>query len=235
VLYAPGNTKLELGASVAWSDTVNLDGTVSALSAPPRGPMVNDTYPPRSTLQVRQPLAVRGGGRYVGDRFVAEVDGDLWMVPPSAESAMWWVHGVRVTDSSGVQVDLQGIPSRISQCTHAAVHGAVDVELVPGFLWATGGYAYSSRGTPAERLSPSFGDLGGHTLGLGLETTAGGFTVTVGWSRTWLLSASARSQLQLDNPFAAGDGPVFYGRYGGSFDQIGILVEAELAPTDLPK
>jgi hypothetical protein len=115
------------------------------------------------------------------------------------------------------------------------VHGAVDVELLPGFLWATGGYAYSSRGTPVQRLSPSFGDLGGHTLGLGLETTAGGFTVTLGWSRTWSLSANTPSQLQLDNPFAAGDGPVLPGKYGGSFDQIGILVEAELAPTDLPK
>jgi hypothetical protein len=235
VLYAPGDTKLELGASVAWSDTVNLDGTLSANSSPARGPMVDYTYAPRATLRVRQPLAVRAGGRYLGDRFVAEIDGDLWVVPSSAESAMWWVHGVRVIDSSGVQVDLQGVPSRISQCTHAAVHGAVDVELLPGFLWATGGYAYTSRGTPVERLSPSFGDLGGHTLGLGLETTAGGFTVTLGWSRTWSLPANKPSQLQLDNPFAAGDGPVLPGKYSGSFDQIGILVEAELGPTDMPK
>jgi hypothetical protein len=142
------------------------------------------------------------------------------------------VHGVRVIDSSGALEDLRTIPSRISQKTHAAVHGAVDVELIPGFLWATGGYAFSSLGTSADRLSPSFGDLGGHTLGLGLETTAGGFTVTLGWSRTWSHTMKAPTQLQLDNPFPGGDGPVMSGTYGGSLDQIGILVEAELAPGD---
>jgi Outer membrane protein transport protein (OMPP1/FadL/TodX) len=235
VLYAPGDTKIELGASVAWADTVNLDGTLTGDTTPGRGPRVEYPYAPRATLQVPQPLAVRGGGRYVGDRFVAELDGDLWLLSPSAESTTWWVHGVRVIDSSDFPADLQRVPSRISQCTHAAVHGAVDVELMPGFLWATGGYAYSSRGTPAERLSPTFADLGGHTLGLGLETSSGGFTVTFGWSRTWSLSANVPSQLQLDNPFAAGDGPVLSGKYGGSFDQIGILIEAELTPSDLPK
>ncbi|HSR97476.1 MAG TPA: outer membrane protein transport protein, partial [Kofleriaceae bacterium] len=190
VLYAPGDTKVELGASVAWADTVNLEGTPSGETTGGPGPMVKYPYAPRATLQVRQPLAVRGGARYVGDRFVAEVDGDLWLLPASAESATWWVHGVRLKDSSDFTVDLQRVPSRISQCTHAAVHGAVDVELIPGFLWATGGYAYAGRGTPSERLSPTFADLGGHTLGLGLETTAGGFTVTFGWSRTWSLSAN---------------------------------------------
>jgi hypothetical protein len=235
VLYAPGDTPIELGASVAWADTVNLDGTLSGESTPARGPLVDYPYAPRSTMKVRQPLAVRAGGRYLGDRFVAELDGDLWIVPSSAESATWSVRGIRLTDSSGAFTDPQRIPSRISQCTHAAVHGAVDVELLPGFLWATGGYAYSSRGTPVDRLSPSFADLGGHTVGLGLETTAGGFTVTLGWSRTWSLSAASASALQLDNPFGAGDGPVLPGKYGGSFDQIGILVEAELAHTDLPR
>jgi len=235
LLYAPGSTPIELGASIAWTDTVNLDGSLTADAYPPRGPMIDYTFAPRSSLKVRQPLAVRAGGRYLGDRVVAELDGDLWVAPSGADSATWWVHGVRVTDSSGVPVDLQTIPSRISQHTHLALHSAVDVELIPGFLWATGGYAYSSLGTPAGRLSPSFGDLGGHTVGLGLETTAGGFTVTLGWSRTWALTSKAPSVLQLDNPFAAGDGPVMPGTYGGSLDQIGILVEAEFAASDLPK
>jgi hypothetical protein len=229
VLYVPGNTPIELGASVAWADTVHLDGTLSASSTPPRGPMINYTYAPRSTLQVRQPLAARAGGRYIGDRFVAELDGDLWIAPARAESATWWVHGVRVIDSSGLWVDLRTIPSRISQRSHVAVHAAVDVELIPGFLWATTGYAFSNLGTSADRLSPSFADLGGHTLGLGLETTSGGFTVTLGWSRTWSIATRSPSQLQLDNPFAAGDGPVLSGKYGGSLDQIGILIEAELS------
>jgi len=234
VLYAPGDTQIELGASVAWADTVNLDGSLRAIGNEP-GPKVDYTYAPRSALRLRQPLAVRAGGRYLGDRIVAEIDGDVWMAPSGADSATWSVHGVRVTDSSMLKVDLQTIPSRISQRTHLAVHSAVDVELIPGFLWATGGYAYSGLGTPPGRLSPSFADLGGHTVGLGLETTAGGFTVTLGWSRTWSLTTKAPSELQFDNPFAAGDGPVIPGTYGGTLDQVGILVEAELTASDPPK
>jgi hypothetical protein len=120
------------------------------------------------------------------------------------------------------------VPSRISQHTHVALRVAVDVELIPGFLWATAGYAMSTLGTPAARLSPSFGDLGGHTLGLGLESTAAGVTVTLGWSRTWSLATSAPTALKLDNPFESGDGPVYSGTYDGSLDQIGVLLELEL-------
>jgi hypothetical protein len=226
VLYAPGDTSVELGASVAWANTVHLDGSLRATG----GPRIEYSAP-RSSLMVRQPLAVRAGGRYLGDRVVAELDGDLWIAPARADSATWWVSGVRVIDSpTDFPVDLSTIPSRISQHTHVAVHGAVDVELIAGFLWATGGYAYSNLGTPAGRLSPSFADLGGHTVGLGLETTAGGFTITLGWSRTFAPATKAPSVLQLDNPFMAGDGPVMPGTYGGSLDQVGILLEAELTP-----
>ena len=234
VLYAPEDSQIELGASIAWARTVQLDGDVAALGASPMGPTVIYTRSPRASLEVRQPLAVRAGGRYVGDRIVAELDGDLWVAPAAAGSATWRVSGIRIVDpsfsqSTPVEVDLGQLPSRIAQHTHVAVRTAVDVELFPGFLWATGGYAFSNLATPAARLSPSFGDLGGHTLGLGLETTAGGFTVTLGWSRTWSLATRAPTELRLDNPFLAGDGPALPGTYDGSLDQIGILIEGELS------
>jgi hypothetical protein len=143
---------------------------------------------------------------------------------------------VRVIDSSqAVFADLRTLPSRISQHTHAAARAAVDVAVIPGFLWATAGYAFSTLGTPAARLSPSFGDLGGHTLGLGLEAATGGVTVTLGWSRTWSLATRAPSDLQLDNPFPyAGDRSALPGTYDGSVDQIGILLEAELGASRGP-
>jgi hypothetical protein len=157
-------------------------------------------------------------------------------VPSEAASATWSIRGVRITDPSTYLVDVPRIPSRISQHTHVALRAAVDVAVIPGFLWATGGYAYSTLATPADRLSPSFGQLGGHTLGLGLETTTAGFTVTIGWSRTWSTTTRAPTVLQVDNPFSAGDGPVYQGSYRGSVDQIGILFEAELGRVDeLPK
>jgi hypothetical protein len=183
---------------------------------------------PHAALEVRQPTAVRAGGRYVGDRIVAELDGDLWIAASGSESTSWDVRGLRVVDPSQRAVDLLRVPSRIAQHTHVALRTAVDVELIPGFVWATGGYAFSTRATPAARTSPTFGDLGGHTAGLGLEATAGGMTVTLGWSRTWSPRTRAPTDLRYDNPFPGADGPVPPGAYDGSVDQIGVLVDAEL-------
>ena len=235
LLYAPDDAQIELGVSVAWARSVRLEGSAAALGGPPAGPAVVYTYSPHASLEVRQPVTVRAGGRYVGERVVAELDGDLWLASAAAASAIWRINGIRVADSSSSQqTDLLRLPSRIAHRTHVAMRAAVDVALIPGFLWATGGYALSNLATPAAQLSPSFGDLGGQTLGLGLEATAGGFTVTLGWSRTWSLATRAPTALQLDNPFVAGDGPVSPGTYDGSVDQVGLLLEGELSHFGAP-
>jgi hypothetical protein len=226
VLYAPVDSQIELGASVGWARTVHLDGTLTAMGTA-TGPMVVSVSP-HASLEVRQPLAVRGGGRYVGDRIVAELDGDLWLAASGSGSTAWSVQGMTVVDPSQATVDLSRVPSRIAQHTHVALRTAVDVALIPGFLWATGGYAFSTRATPASRLSPSFGDLGGHTFGLGLEAMAGGVTATLGWSRTWAQRTMAPSELYLDNPLSGPDAPVPAGTYSGSIDQVGLLLEIEL-------
>ena len=125
---------------------------------------------------------------------------------------------------------LSTLPSRVSSRTHGALRGAIDVELVSGFLWATGGYAFTTAGVPATRQSPTFGDLGGHTLGLGLEATAGAFTVTLGWARMWSMrSPEPVTKWRLDNPFGTGDGAIPTGTFDGSTDMIGISIDAELA------
>jgi hypothetical protein len=226
VLYAPVDTRIEIGASVGWTRSVALDGTVTGTGTP-MGPTVMATAP-HATLEVRQPVVVRAGGRYVGDRVVAELDGDLWIAASGSDSTAWEVRGVSVAEPSRPPVDLLRVPSRIAQHTHVALRSALDLELIPGFLWATGGYAYSSRATPASRMSPTFGDLGGHTLGLGLEATSGGVTVTLGWSRTWSPTTRAPTELWHNNPLGSPDGPVPGGNYSGSLDQVGVLVETEL-------
>ena len=231
LLYAPVDAPIEVGASVGWTRTVRLDGTVAAYGSPATRVGVH-TASPHAALHVGQPIAVRAGARYVGDRIVAELDGDLWIAAPGSDAAAWTLDGVSVDDPTPMptpsSVALRRVPSRLSQHTHGAVRAAVDVALVPGFLWVTGGYAFSTRPTPEEKLSPSLGDLGGHTLGLGLETTAGSITATLGWSRTWSPAVSSVSDLQLDSAFPASNGPAPHGTYTGSIDQVGVLVEAEL-------
>jgi hypothetical protein len=235
VLIAPEDSPLELAASVGWSQRIRIrDAGFEDLRATvrtPGEPIVERTRP-SAALDLRQPWAFRGGARYLSDRFVLELGGDLWAVPRTAEATAWRVHGVNVVDVSGLAVPLAQVPSRLSQRTHGALRAALDVELISGFLWATTGYAYAAAGASGARQSPTFGDLGGHTLAFGLEAATGGFTVTAGWSRTWSVTTHPRSALSLDNPFGAGDRAVPPGAYDGSIDQLGIMIDVELDAPD---
>jgi hypothetical protein len=237
VLIAPEDARLELGASIGWSRQVDVDADVTGAGPDVTGadaartPIVQSTRP-AAALTLRQPWTLRAGARYLSDRFVLELGGDLWILPRAAEVASWRLQRLSVVDGSGLEVPLAAVPSRISQRTHGAVRAAVDAELLSGFLWATAGYAYAIGGVSGARQSPTFGDLGGHTLAIGLEATAGGFTVTAGWSRTWATTIHPTSKLMLDNPFEAGDQACPPGAYDGSIDQIGILIDVEF---DAPK
>lgn len=235
VLIAPADASLELGASIGWSQGVEIrDASFADLrdTVRTRGEPVVQRARPFATLDLRQPWTLRAGARYLSDRFVLEVNGDLWAVSRAAEAPAWHVSDVSVVDVSGLEVPLTEVPSRISQRTHGAIRTAFDLEIFSGFLWATAGYAYSIGGVSGARQSPTFGDLGGHTLALGIEASTGGFTVTAGWSRTWALTIHPTSKFSLDNPFQAGDRVLPPGAYDGSIDQLGILIDAEL---DAPK
>lgn len=236
VLIAPEDSPLELGASVGWSQRVRIRGDRVEDHLKPelrtgKEPVLQRARP-SAELVLRQPWTLRAGARYLSDRFVLELGGDLWAISRDAEAAVWRLRDVSVVDRSGLEVPLERVPSRISQRTHGAIRAAADVEIFSGFLWATAGYAYAIGGVSGARQSPTFGDLGGHTLALGLEATAGGFTVTAGWSRTWAATIHPRTKLELDNPFQGGDQACPPGAYDGSIDQLGIMIDAEL---DAPK
>ncbi|HEY1812420.1 MAG TPA: hypothetical protein VGG74_08755 [Kofleriaceae bacterium] len=226
VLVAPPDTRVELAASVAWQRTAHVDGPVVAVGS--TDVSARTTPSPTAHLDVPEPITVRTGARYLAEKWIVEVDGDLWIFPSSAASNSWQLDGVTVVDESSAAVNLTTLQSRLSEITHGAVRGAVDVQLVPGFLWATAGYAYTTANTDAAHRSTTFGDLSGHTVGLGLEATAGNFTVTLGWSRTWSVQRPEQiSAWDLDNPFHGGDGEVPSGTFDESVDDVGILVDAQ--------
>ncbi len=223
VLVAPTDTPLELGGSIAWSQDIAASGTAAATGTAD-GPSVSGAGTAR--LAVRQPWTLRAGARYLGERLVVEVGFDYWRYAERAEN--WAIDGLAIRDPSGFTSKLDAVTSRIIEHTHAAMRGACDVNLIEGLLWATAGYAYTRGGTDLGHLSPTFGELGGHTVAVGLEATAGGVTITLGWSRTFETPHPlVVSGLSLDNPFHAGDARSFGGTFGGSIDQIGIVLDVE--------
>jgi hypothetical protein len=226
ILIAPDGTPFELGASAAYSAGASIDANVSGSRTNEQGPALQGSNAAR--LAVRAPVQLRAGVRYVGDRFVVEIDGELARFAAGAATASWDVLDARVIDATGMSAPLGGVPSRLSQRTHGAVRGAVDVEVLPGFLRATAGYGWARSGTSSAHLSPTFGDLGGHTAALGVELESGNVTFGLGWARTWSISRDGGTVLRLDNPFGAGDGAAALGRYDASSDRIGLFLGAAL-------
>lgn len=233
VLVAPEDTNLELAASASWMGPARTIGSVSGAGAVPNTQYAVSLPDNAARLEIEQPLTFRTGVRWLGERWIGELGGDLWVLPERARAPMWRFAGVDISDATTIgstrMVTLTELPSRMSTRTHGALRAAIDVELISGFLWATAGYAYATAGTAGTRLSPTFGDLGGHTAAVGLEATAGGFTVTLGAARTWSIKEPEPvSQWKLDNPFGTGDAMVPVGTYDGSVDMIGLSIDAEL-------
>ncbi|MGE3764724.1 MAG: hypothetical protein AB7L94_20865 [Kofleriaceae bacterium] len=231
-LVAPEDTPLELGLSIGWVKRPRIEGSISGATFGPEedAPVFRATSPTASLI-LRQPIAIHAGARYVGERFTVEIGGDLWLASQKARKVAWELTGVRVANSpqqGSIETELDGVPSRYSLRSHGAIRVAGDVEIISGFLWGTAGYAYTVGGTTESRLSPTFGDLGGHTIALGIEGTKGGVTYTIGWSRTVSKVRSRESELRLDNPFGAGDTFVPDGSYDASADQVGVLLDLEL-------
>ena len=233
VLVAPSDTHVELAASVGWTSDAHVSGDAAASrwavdqGVPPGVTITSGAG--RAGLDVRQPITVRTGVRWLGERWIAELGGDLWIYPKQADETSWRIDGLSVVDSANVAANITSVPSRLSTRSHGAVRGALDVELVEGFLWATAGYAYTTSSTSTAHLSTTFGELGGHTAAAGLEATVGGFTISLGWARQWSIKrALAGSVWQHDNPFAGGaDSVIPGGTYDASSDVIGLGVEIE--------
>jgi len=226
VFVAPPDTRVELAASVGWARTAHVDGPMIAVGS--TDVSVRTTAAPTAHLDVPEPITVRTGARYLAEKWIVEVGGDLWIFPSSAAENSWQLDGVTVVDESSAAVNLTSLQSRLSERTHGAVRGALDVQIIPGYLWATAGYAYTTANTDAAHRSTTFGDLSGHTVGLGLEATAGNFTFTLGLSRTFTVERPEQfTAWTLDNPFHAGDGQAPSGTFEESIDDVGILVDAE--------
>jgi hypothetical protein len=234
VLVAPEDSSIELGPSACGPGPARASGDVSG-SVMGQGRI--DFGSTNARIEVEQPIALHTGARWLAERWSVEVGGDLWILPKRAGAPLWRFDDVHVVDTTIVgsprDVALAKLPSRLSTRTHGALRAALDLELMPGFLWATTGYAFTTAGTADARLSPTFGDLGGHTAAIGVEASVAGITITFGVARTWSVKEPQPvSRWRLDNPFGTGDAEVPDGTYDGSVDVIGLSIDAELWAPD---
>ena len=170
--------------------------------------------------------------RYLGDRVLIEAGAELTAYVGGDAAPVWRLRGVAVEQDmdGGPRAVLDQIPALVHRRAHATVRAAVDVELVPGFVWLTGGYAYRRAASPRRRLAPGFGDLGGHTAATGLDAVWDDVTLTVGYARTIAPSARVRpseTRVAVVSPFG-GTAPAGAGRYRSGADSFGLSIELGL-------
>ena len=225
-LIAPASAPLEIALAASWSDDVDVDGDAAASAD---GTPQVSARRARARTEVAAPLLLRAGVRWLGERWAAEVGGDLWILPGGIDRPRWRVDGLDVIDDTGLRAPIDDVPSLLAQRSHGALRAAIDAEVLAGFVWLTAGWAWSGAATPADRQTPAFADLGGHTAALGVEIATGGITVTAGWSRLFGTTRWAEpGAVPRENPFDAGTEPANTGRYQGSRDVIGVAVELAL-------
>ncbi len=225
-LIAPVDAPIEIALAATVTGPAHLGGSAAAAST--GGPTVTSVAP-TAAIDLPASATVRAGVRWLAERWTLEVGGDL-AVAPARSAPSWTVAGVRVVDpSTSVAAELAVVPSLLVTQAHGSARAAVDVEVAPGLCWVTAGYAWSSPSTPGAYTAPVFGELGGHTGAAGVELTAAGFTITAGWSRTFVRGADVElGRVDQVNPFAGGAATANLGRYRTDRDLVAITLELAL-------
>jgi hypothetical protein len=229
VLVAPPSLPIELAVAVAASGDAFLDGDVSlARTSVADFPVVDRVGEQASELRLGLPTTARAGLRYLGQHILVEVGADLTWLRAAGKVPVWGVSGIVVRDQTGAEAEMSEVPSLVSQRNHAAVRGAVDLEVVSGLLWLTAGYSYATAATGRSHVSPGFGDTGGHTLSLGAEGTWNQITLALGIARRISRAVALMpgdSDVFMENPFDAGTAAAGAGRHERGHDAVGLTME----------
>jgi hypothetical protein len=230
-LLAPPSLPLELAASVRIAGQTRVRGPaaasqVGAVIDRPDFPVIT-LLSPGATATLPSVLVARAGARWLGERVLVEIGGDL--AAPLHTAGAWRITGVQVMDETGAMAEIQSMPVLLDRQTHGAVRAAADVEVVPGFLWLSAGYAYRTRATPLRRTTPAFADLGGHTLAAGVEVYGSGMVLSVGYAHTeptsrTVTSSDLRASHVFDTPSELTEA-VGLGTYRSAQDAFGAALE----------
>jgi hypothetical protein len=230
VIVAPLDAPIELGLSLSWSDDAALAG------APSLGPsrdvvgsssdrLVRAEVAGDATARVTLPgaLVVRAGVRFMAERFTVELDGELGFADDAAPA--WRIEGVRVVAYDGPSAELDAAPLGARLTPPLALRAATDVDVVPGFLVLSLGWAWTRAAVSSAALSPALPSLDAHVVALGAQAQSGGATLTLGLAHAFGLAADAEGGSTVLAPLAAGDAPAAAGRYDTSATTVALGVE----------
>lgn len=226
ILAAPIDVPIEIAAAVSVDAPATLDGTAALRAttdmgtppAPGSGGAASITYPTR--------IVAATGVRYLGERLIAEVNGELDVA--AGARPRWELAPIAVTDESGAVGMIDAVDPLLEVRRRTAIRGAVDVALVPGFLWLTAGYGFTSASTGAARRGPLLAGPPVHRVAAGVEALWSSFTVTIGYARE--LSPAVQVSpgdggVEIVNPFDAGTAAATEGRYRRTADRGALQVE----------
>ena len=224
-LIAPLQLPVEMAVSASYAAGGQVRGTADAW-APASSPLTQATLTaPTAQASLPHTLTMRVGLRYLGERILLESGSEMTVYlgqPPT-----WQIAGVSVQDWLEAPVPLASMPSLLDRRAHAAARASADVEIVPGFLWLSGGYAYRTSASYSPRMAPAHADPGGHTLAMGAEANWSGITLTVGYARSLARSirVTESSVVWIAPRDDGGRQPVGAGTYVSAGDAFGAAVE----------
>ncbi|MBI4511697.1 MAG: hypothetical protein HY698_18835 [Deltaproteobacteria bacterium] len=235
LLFAPESLPLELGASLFWSADGNLEGTPSLRDS--RGGIETEEGKARyavanvysgalAKFRLPMPLVARGGLRLLTPRIALELAGELAKTEPTPLD--WSVRGVTLTPIAGDEKELRVMPAAFSFQDTYALRAALELDVVPGFLTMTLGYAFSRGSSPKAELSAAFADLDAHLVSIGAEARVSGATLIFGLARSSLVRevvGKADSQVFVLSPLGPQAAEAGSGTYSGSAVQVGVSLE----------
>ncbi len=227
IFLAPPNLPLEFALSSQFQRGDRLRGTpslVATTATPFPAPIL---VSPEALLDRSHSIAVHAGARYLGNKSSIEIGADIYQLL-GAEARKWSITGVSLEDDSSVSAKLESLSPLVQMQSYMALRAAYDYEVIPGYLWLSAGYSWTSPPVSKRDLTPTNSKLGGHTIGLGLEAYYENISISAGYGRTLarqqtLSPTTTRSAVI--NPFEAGTGPVGDGTYQTSSDTLGFQIE----------
>ncbi len=235
LVIAPLDVPIELAASFTWTGdadlhaTPELGDTRGLAGSGARNATAQIAPDAAATLALPLPSTFRAGARFLGGRWVAELQADYSRI--ASAPPVWTIEGVSITPDQGTARPLTTVPLGPIFQDGYALRAAVDVDLVPGAIAVTAGYAFTRRLSPRSRATPILPDAASHTVAFGLEGRVAGAQVTLGIARSERPAETipaADSGVTAVAPFASTPIPVAGGRYDGAVTTIAFGVDIDL-------